>query len=41
MSNDDFQHAATFLLDRMSSQQTNAPEREEDGTTAACSAAYL
>jgi hypothetical protein len=41
MSNDDFQHAATFLRDRMSPQQTNALEGEEDGATAASSAALL
>jgi hypothetical protein len=41
MSNDDFQDAATFLRNRMSPQQTNALEGEEDGTTAACSAAHL
>jgi hypothetical protein len=41
MSNDDFRHAATFLRDRMIPQQTNALEGEEDGTTAACSAAHL
>jgi hypothetical protein len=31
MSNDDFQDAATFLRNRMSPQQTNALEDEEDG----------
>jgi hypothetical protein len=41
MSDDDVQHAATFLRDRMSPQQTNALEGEQDGTTAASSAAHF
>jgi hypothetical protein len=41
MSDDDVQHAATFLRDRMSPQQANALEGEQDGTTAASSAAHF